>query len=124
MTVYLHNKSPFTIFAAATFRSEGQWKTQGFWEIQPGEKIGPVFSTDNKFLYFYANSEDHKVHWGGKELFRTIEGRRYGFHRTEVKGTPANFTFEFLYRAPDLGEDSAPPEPGTPGNPLPPPKDI
>jgi len=41
----------------------GDWATQGWWPIDPGQEVW-AFSTTNEFAYFYAESADGAV-WTG-----------------------------------------------------------
>ena len=105
--IFLHNKAPFPILVAAVFRTNQEWKTEGFWEVKPNEKLGPIAFTDNRVVCFYAQSADRKTLWTSKDLFRTINGEKLGFFRTEMQPGLKNYTMNFNY-VPPLPKDEPP----------------
>lgn len=44
-------------------RDTGNWATQGWWGINPGQQVW-AFSTNNRYAAFYANADDGRF-WGG-----------------------------------------------------------
>ncbi len=44
----------------------GCWKTNGYWEIQPGQTLY-VGSTTNRIIYFHANTANNAQFWGDSD---------------------------------------------------------
>jgi hypothetical protein len=42
----------------------GNWATEGWWNLNPGDSVHTDVWTDNRYFYFYAEAEDGAV-WGG-----------------------------------------------------------
>jgi hypothetical protein len=42
----------------------GNWSTEGWWNLNPGDNVNTGVGTNNRYFYFYAEAEDGAV-WGG-----------------------------------------------------------
>lgn len=61
---YVKNECKETIRVAFYYLDwENVWTTDGWWEIEPNEKIKPAIKTNNSIIYFYATSASYT--WGG-----------------------------------------------------------
>lgn len=95
--VFVRNSAPFPIWVAINYRMNNQWQADGFWEVQPGARRGPIITTDNRIIYFYANGPDRRVKWSG-DVLKTIRGEQYGFLQKRIDGDPGGaYTMNFTY---------------------------
>ncbi len=86
--VYLQNQCSRKISTAIHYKAlDGQWITQGWWILAPGEKAF-VAKTNNTIFYTYAESTDpvSRLYWSGSDYYDVIRGstQRYGFKKQQI----------------------------------------
>jgi uncharacterized membrane protein len=67
------NKTNMTVYAAVGYSDDGQWTSEGWWELAPGECATMLSrKLSKKFYYYYAESSDQEWFWeseGNDNLF-------------------------------------------------------
>jgi hypothetical protein len=87
--VYLQNQCNRRIQTAISYKAiDGQWATNGWWILDPGEKAF-VAKTANTIFYTYAESIDPttpRLYWSGSDYYAPIRGssQRYGFQKQQI----------------------------------------
>jgi uncharacterized membrane protein len=68
------NKTKSSVDAAFGYQKDGDWVSEGWWNISPG-KCKTVYSGDleKQKYYFYAESTDGDYEWDGDYPFCTID---------------------------------------------------
>jgi len=81
------NKSDSSVSAAFGYKQDGDWVSEGWWNIEPG-KCATVYSKDltEQYYYFYAESDDDSGNWSGKVNFCTIQKEFTIVGNTNCKG--------------------------------------
>lgn len=81
--IYFKNNCYKTIWTALHYvDTDGEWKTEGWWKVQPNEKAY-VADTRNRIYYIHAQSEDGQNSWSGDYNFN-IRGDVKGFKKKEI----------------------------------------
>jgi len=67
------NKTKLNIYAAVGYNEDGDWVSEGWWELEPGE-CQAVYSKKltKRYYYYYAESTDGEWFWeseGNANLF-------------------------------------------------------
>ncbi len=67
------NKSNLSVYAAVGYNEDGQWVSEGWWELAPGE-CQAVYQQklSKRYYYYYAESTDGEWFWeseGNDNLF-------------------------------------------------------
>lgn len=68
---------------------EGNWITDGWWRLAPGESA-QVARTRNNIIYLYGESigpANSRIYWNGGDLYRSIRGssNSYGFFESQIR---------------------------------------
>lgn len=83
--LYFENDCPGEMWLAVRYKStDGDWKTRGWYRLDAGEEVY-VAQTNNRILYFYAESGHSK--WSGDERYyqvRDNDSQEYGFMRWAI----------------------------------------
>lgn len=83
--VYISNDCREAVWFAARFRNgDGNWVTEGFWTLDPGERAQLFTSTENTY-YYYAESQNTRMKWDGDAQRVTLYDRTYGLRRKTIK---------------------------------------
>jgi uncharacterized membrane protein len=105
------NRMTVPIEAALGYRADGQWASEGWWQVPPNKCVRVIAKPLSERFYFYLGRtlQGEKITWGGKYMFCTDErpfkivgdlecdGRGYfdsGFAQIET-GEQKSFTLEF-----------------------------
>ena len=114
--VYICNRSSSTIDVAVAYLtkadgnnsfSRSSWVKKGWWTLRPGKKI-KILSTRNRYVWFYARSQNGGS-YGGTDAYHSIpnrrfslptrstpaDGKRVGFKRVNMGPNFVNFTYTF-----------------------------
>jgi uncharacterized membrane protein len=87
--VYFVNTCNRRIQTAVHFRDlSGNWITEGWWTLEPGEQAF-VAQTTNRIFYMYAESIGpvaNRIYWDGSVRYFNIRGSRdsYGFRQRNM----------------------------------------
>jgi len=68
------NKTKAEVSVAFAYRENGEWVSEGWWSIKPGN-CSTVHSEDldQQKYYFYADSDESDNTWSGDSSFCTLE---------------------------------------------------
>jgi len=70
------------------------WQTRGWFSVEPGQKKH-VADTDNRYIYFYGETQsEHKRIWTG-DMPQWFEGKRYNFFKVDMGTQLVDFTQSF-----------------------------
>jgi hypothetical protein len=70
------------------------WQTRGWFSVEPGQ-IKHIADTDNRYIYFYGETQsDHKKIWTG-DLPQWFEGKYYNFFKVDMGTRLVDFTQSF-----------------------------
>ena len=96
--VFVKNNCRHSIYVAIRFlagKNEPEhWQTRGWFFLAAGEKKH-VADTDNRYIYFYAETRrQDQMFWSG-DNFHWFEGRRFGFFKADSGTESQDFTQSF-----------------------------
>lgn len=99
--VFIKNGCEWPIRVAAYFKpgTKGPpaWQTGGWFSLEPGQKRHAI-DTQNRFVYFYAESTSGENYsWAG-DNYQGFGGRDYGFFEVDTGGRWVDFTQTFNCR--------------------------
>lgn len=83
--VDFNNKCSSSIDVAIHYyNSDGEWETLGWYKDNPPGLGGQYFRTSASVFYYHA--KDSGRHWGGTDLYRSVDGSdyEYGFKKVEI----------------------------------------
>jgi uncharacterized membrane protein len=72
----LCNSTPLQVSSVIAYQDKSEWRTRGWFSVNPGECVVPDIKTGNSYIYAHAISG--AVEWGGKHKF-CIDSRK-AFH--------------------------------------------
>ena len=90
--LYVRNKTSFPIWVAFRVKSRGEWGVGNYRRVEPGERSGPVWFYDYRWIYYYAAGRNHKPKWSGKDFYHTLCGKRVGFRKKDTGTGNADYT--------------------------------
>src|ERR1035438_2716220 len=111
------NSSPLTIEAAVGYPAGGQWFTEGWFSLAPGD-CGVVVAGNltNRYYYAYAQTAGGRIHWNGElpmctagSAFRiphaicTADSQRQDFSKIDTGGAAS---FDYSFSCPDCLDQS------------------
>jgi hypothetical protein len=67
----------------------GNWSTEGWWNLNPGENVHTDVWTDNRYFCYYAEAENGAV-WGGN--YGPVYANWNGFYSCQEIGNTQDFT--------------------------------
>jgi len=67
------NKTSKAVYTAVGYNENGEWISEGWWQLEPGECATPISGKLRKrYYYYYAESTDGEWYWSS-------EGNQYLF---------------------------------------------
>jgi uncharacterized membrane protein len=82
------NECDETVSVALYYMKDGEWVSDGWWEIEPGE-TEYLEDTRNRIFYYYASSRNGT--WSGN-YYHDVGGKRYGFKKIEIDAGSKTYT--------------------------------
>jgi uncharacterized membrane protein len=94
--IYAQNNTSRTIWVAARYMPPGGggYISDGFWRVDPGEKVLILYNGNRRFMYFYARNGQGTV-WTGNAARTTIRGETLNMFRADTSDTYDPFTMNF-----------------------------
>jgi uncharacterized membrane protein len=77
-----------TISVAIHYMQDGEWVTDGWWSIEPGQ-TKYLEDTRNRVFYYYASSRSYN--WSGGDYYY-IKGERRAFKRVDIDAGSKTYT--------------------------------
>ena len=88
--LYVSNLCRHPIRLAVKYKTpSNQWDTVGWWEFTPNSsryltfRDGRFARTNSSVLYYYAESEDRSLYWGGGGTQVSLDGRTLSMNKVE-----------------------------------------
>jgi hypothetical protein len=116
-TLGFKNSCSVPIYVAVNYRDVGNnWRTRGWWTVNPGETAKPAgVESNNTILYLYAENQIQSLYWEGSRSAGSIvrnvpthefelrddtplpfaETRPLSFYMWQITGSPGEYTHEF-----------------------------
>lgn len=82
------NNCDETVTVALHYMKDGEWISDGWWDVEPGE-TAYLGDTRNRIFYYYAYSDSYS--WKGSS-YHNVKGERYGFKEVEIKDGSKTYT--------------------------------
>lgn len=89
--IYAQNNTNEPIWVAACYVPPGSsdFFTNGFWRVNPGERIMLLYNGNRVYMYFYANNATRSRVWSGNDRVTTLRGETLNMFRADT-GTDYN----------------------------------
>jgi hypothetical protein len=89
-----HRAIDIVVYYLDGINGPAAWQTRGWFSVEPGQKKH-VADTDNRYIYFYGETQsDHKRIWTG-DMTQWFEGKRYNFFKVDMGTALVDYTHAF-----------------------------
>jgi len=84
--IYAQNNTNEPIWVAACYVPPGSsdYFTNGFWRVEPGQRVLILHNGNRRFMYFYANNETRSKVWSGNDRIVVLRGETLRMFRADT----------------------------------------